>query len=286
MSDFEKRWAECGKKVESFLKNHLEARKELFPEGTQKYYEALEYSLFSGGKRFRPVLVFMTAEALGLSDEEVLPYAAAVEMIHCFSLVHDDLPCMDDDDFRRGKPTVHKQFDEATALLAGDGLITEAFELLADAYEDKPKTAIRLVKLLANCTGSAGMIGGQILDLHAQKEMLEIAELEQVHLHKTGALIRSCCEGAAIIAGVDAGKEEMLVEYANHLGLSFQVKDDLLEVEDNKVELGSYPQLVGVVASNVLLKEMEQTCNRQIDELNAKPNFLKEIVAFNLNRTK
>jgi geranylgeranyl diphosphate synthase type II len=286
MSDFEKRWADCGEKVESFLKQRLENRKEQFPEGTEKYYEALEYSLFSGGKRFRPALVFMTAEALGLSDEEVIAYAAAVEMIHCFSLVHDDLPCMDDDDFRRGKPTVHKQFDEATALLAGDGLITEAFELIAEAYEDKPSVAIKLVKLLAACTGSAGMIGGQILDLHAQKEMLEVAELEQVHLHKTGALIRSCCEGAAIIAGVDPQKEELLVEYANHLGLSFQVKDDLLEVEDNKVELGSYPQLMGVVASNVLLKEMEQTCIKQIDQLNAKPNYLKEIVAFNLNRTK
>lgn len=285
MSDFQQRWDEIVKKTDSFIKEYFNEKFEGQVEGTGEYIEALNYSIFSGGKRFRPALVLMTGESFGISDEDLIPYAAAVEMVHAFSLVHDDLPCMDDDDFRRGQPTVHRKFSEAIALLAGDGLIVEAVSLLTDKYSDKPELAVKLIATLMEATGSLGMIAGQVVDLQAQKSKFDIAELEQVHMHKTGALMRACTVGAGHIAGVDAGKQEMLSEYAIQLGLSFQVKDDLLEVEDNKMEKGSYPGIIGVVASNKVLSDLKISCMANLEGLAAKTDRLKDIVEFNAKRS-
>ena len=278
-------WEEIVTKTNDYMKKYLAERFEGKVEGTDTYVEALEYSIFSGGKRFRPALVLMTGEAFGVSDEKLLPFAAAVEMVHCFSLVHDDLPCMDNDDFRRGKPTVHRAYSEDIALLAGDGLLCEAVQLLTEEYADEPELAVKLISLLMNSSGSTGMIAGQVVDLKAQKEKLDIAELEQVHLHKTGALIRCCTQGAALIAGLSAMEQEHLSEFALQLGLSFQIKDDLLEVEDNKVELGSYPGLIGVVATNKLLMESVESSRNSLSQLKGTMDHLVAIVDFNSKRS-
>lgn len=285
MSDFQSRWDDIYNKTNDYIKNYLKESFEGGLEGAEKYFEAFEYAVFSGGKRFRPILVLMTGESFGVSDEDLLPYAAAVEMVHAFSLVHDDLPCMDDDDFRRGLPTVHRKFSEDIALLVGDGLLAEAVSILTDKYSDKPELALKLISLLIESTGSKGMIAGQVLDLIAQKEKLDIAELEQVHLHKTGALMRACTQGAALIAGLDARKQDALSEYAMQLGLSFQIKDDLLEVEDNKIEQGSYPALIGVVASNKILMDLSDGCESNLDTLGVDVSNLKDIIKLNMRRT-
>lgn len=286
MSDFPTRWDEARVKVESYLKSYLDKRFEDKVDGTDLYVEAVNYSVFSGGKRFRPALVLMTGELYGTNDEELLAFAAAVELIHCFSLVHDDLPCMDDDDLRRGKPTVHKKFNEGIALLAGDGLVMEAVELLRDGYQNKPELALDLIRILMDASGSMGMIAGQVVDLQAQKEQFDIAEIEQVHLHKTGALIRCCALGAARISGASVKDQDVLAEYSQQLGLAFQIKDDLLEVEEGKVEIGSYPGTLGVVATNILFQEINESCLSLLAGLNGNPDKLKDLVTFNAKRVK
>lgn len=286
MSDFKARWEEIVDKTDEYIKTYMQSRFEDTVEGTEEYVKALNYSLFGGGKRFRPALTLMTGEIYGIPDKKLLPFAAAIEMVHCFSLVHDDLPCMDNDDFRRGKPTVHRAFSEDVALLAGDGLLCEAVELITVEYSDDPALAISLIQLLMQAAGSKGMIAGQIVDLNAQKNKLDIAELEQVHLHKTGALIRACSVGAAIIARAPAQEQELLSDFSLQLGLSFQVKDDLLEVEDNKVELGSYPGIIGVVASNKILMELVDSCKSLVSAIGKPAENLQAIVEYNLKRAK
>lgn len=285
MSEFESKWEEYKSKVEVFLEDYLGKRLENKVEGTDSYMDAIRYGTMGGGKRFRPVLAMLTAECLEVNVDEVVPYAAAVEMIHCFSLIHDDLPCMDDDDFRRGKPTVHKKFGEATALLAGDGMIVEAVQILLQSYGHKPELCIQLVNCLMDATGSFGMIAGQVIDLNAQKEKIDIAELEQVHLHKTGALIRCSADGAALVANAKPEIRESIREYSELLGLCFQIKDDLLEVEDNKIEQGSYPGLIGVVASNKLLMDNAEHAHNLLEALPYKTDLLQEMIRFNSHRS-
>ncbi|MAF90112.1 MAG: geranyl transferase [Bdellovibrionaceae bacterium] len=286
MSQFEERWDECKQAVEKYLENYLAERSENIVQGASDYAEAIHYAVFAGGKRFRPALTLMTGEALGLDDKDLIPYAAAVELIHCFSLVHDDLPCMDDDDFRRGKPTTHMKFDEATALLAGDGMIMEAVQLIIQAYSHSPELSLNLINCLMEASGSYGMIAGQVVDIKAQKTKIDIAELEQVHLHKTGALIRCAADGACLISKANAQVRESIREYAELLGLCFQIKDDLLEVEDNKVEMGSFPGLIGVIASNKMLTDNSDQALELIEGLEGNFENLKEIVRFNSHRSK
>lgn len=210
------------------------------PSGPEaRVVEAMRYSLFSGGKRLRPFLVLAAAELFGVQKKQSLRVAAAIECVHCYSLVHDDLPAMDDDDLRRGQPTVHKAFDEATAILAGDALLTFAFELLsAEAAHPDPNVRIELMSLLARASGHHGMIGGQMIDLQAANIDLGEADIHRLQQMKTGALISFCTEAGAVLGRANPAARASLHGYARDLGLAFQIADDLLDVKGDSKTVG------------------------------------------------
>jgi geranylgeranyl pyrophosphate synthase len=227
---------------------------------TERLIEAMRYSTLAGGKRVRPVLVYTTGEALGASLELLDAAAAAVELIHVYSLVHDDLPAMDDDDLRRGRPTCHRAFDEATAILTGDALQARAFDVLAQAPAAIPANArIEMLRVLADAIGTRGMAGGQAIDLEAVKKSVSAAELERMHRQKTGALIQASVLLGAISAGLaDAAQRSALELFGAEIGLAFQIQDDILDVEGNTSTLGkragadadrvkpTYPSVLGL----------------------------------------
>jgi geranylgeranyl pyrophosphate synthase len=230
---------------------------------TPRLLEAMRYSTLAGGKRVRPVLVYATGEALGASLEVLDAAAAAVELIHVYSLVHDDLPAMDNDDLRRGKPTCHRAFDEATAILVGDALQARAFEVLANAPAVIPAAArLEMLRVLADAIGTRGMAGGQAIDLEAVKQHLGKPELERMHRQKTGALIQASVLLGAISAGLqDLTQRAALAEFGAEIGLAFQIQDDILDVEGSTAALGkragadadrikpTYPSVLGLAES-------------------------------------
>lgn len=201
---------------------------------------AEDYSLMAGGKRIRPTLVIESCRALGGCAEDALAFACAVEMIHTYSLIHDDLPCMDNDDLRRGKPTNHKVFGETTAILAGDGLLTDAFSMVATNAHVDESTRLAAVRLLAKAAGSTGMVGGQIMDMHGETERLSLDTLLSLHARKTGAMIRASVQLGALCAGCREESETWcsLVRYAERIGLAFQVVDDVLDATADPALLG------------------------------------------------
>jgi geranylgeranyl diphosphate synthase type II len=212
-----------------YLRFHEEPQNTLF--------EAMEYSLLAGGKRLRSTLVFEFCRMFGGDWEKAIPLGAAIEMIHTYSLIHDDLPSMDNDDFRRGKPTNHKVFGEAMAILAGDALLTDAFTVAASA--DLPAEAtLKALRLLSDCAGSLGMVGGQVLDIQAQDRLLTEQEVLNIQSRKTGALIRAACAMGAIAAGASEAEYNAVCRYAENLGLAFQIRDDMLDVIGSAEELG------------------------------------------------
>ena len=232
-------------------------------------YEAMQYSLMAGGKRIRPVLTLETCRMCGGEVEQALPFACAVEMIHTYSLIHDDLPCMDDDDLRRGKPTNHKVFGEATAVLAGDALLTAAFEIMCEYAGDlEPKRVLAAVDCLSHAAGAAGMIGGQMLDMDGESRTLTLEELELLQSLKTGALIRAAAELGCIVAGGDEATRQAVREYAQCVGRAFQVRDDMLDVTSSAQVLG---KPIGSDAENekstfVTALGLER-CGQLVDEL-------------------
>jgi geranylgeranyl pyrophosphate synthase len=253
------------------VERELAAR--LPPVGTEpaRLHEAVRYSVLGGGKRVRPALVYATACALDLPETQVDGAACAVELIHAYSLVHDDLPAMDDDDLRRGRPTCHRAFDEATAILAGDSLQVLAFESLACGPGLPSDSAVRLelVRLLAIASGTTGMAGGQALDLAAMGRQLSLPEVERMHEMKTGALIRACVLMAAVCAVKLGGSTRAaLDQYATAIGLAFQIQDDLLDIEGDAALLGkatgadralnkpTYPSVAGVEAARKRMREL------------------------------
>jgi geranylgeranyl diphosphate synthase, type II len=205
-------------------------------------HRAVRYSLFAGGKRIRPVLVLAAGEAVGGAREELMPFACAAEMVHTYSLVHDDLPAMDDDDLRRGKPTSHKVFGEAIAILAGDALLTRAFHLLAEVPGDwddsRVRRRLRAAAALGEACGTTGLIGGQVMDLESEGRALGARDLECLHRAKTGALLSACVRGGAILGGAGAEDRERLSRYAAAIGLAFQVVDDVLDATGDAARLG------------------------------------------------
>jgi geranylgeranyl diphosphate synthase type II len=205
-------------------------------------HRAVRYSLFAGGKRVRPLLVLAAGEAVGGARDELLPFACAVEMIHTYSLIHDDLPAMDDDDLRRGKPTSHKVFGEAIAILAGDALLTRAFAVLADvpaAWDgERLRRRVRATALLGEACGTTGLIGGQVMDLESEGRAIGANDLERLHRAKTGALLSACVRGGAILGGADDADLERLGGYASAIGLAFQVVDDVLDATGDAERLG------------------------------------------------
>jgi geranylgeranyl diphosphate synthase type II len=205
-------------------------------------HRAVRYSLFAGGKRIRPVLVLAAGEAVGGAREQVLPFACAVEMIHTYSLIHDDLPAMDDDDLRRGKPTLHKAFGEAIAILAGDALLTRAFHLLAEVPADLDETRLRrrvqATAELGEACGTTGLIGGQVMDLESEGRAIDALALERLHRAKTGALLSACVRGGALLGGATETELALLTRYAAAIGLAFQVVDDVLDATEGADRLG------------------------------------------------
>ena len=217
--------------VESYLSSCF-----VYPEEPQQaLFEAMRYSLLAGGKRLRPILLMATAETLGQKGYNYLPVACGLEMIHTYSLIHDDLPCMDNDDLRRGKPTNHKVYGETLAVLAGDALLTDAFMVAARAKTDRMAQAI---ETLSQCAGSLGMVGGQVLDILSEERVLNEQEVLDIQSRKTGALIKAACVLGAIAGGADDAQLEAAASFADNLGLAFQIRDDMLDVIGTREEMG------------------------------------------------
>jgi farnesyl diphosphate synthase len=268
------------------------------PEGPEsRLVEAMRYSALGGGKRVRPFLVYASASLFGVSEESALRVAAALEMVHCYSLIHDDLPAMDDDDLRRGRATCHIEYDEATAILAGDALLTRAFEVLAeeDTHAD-PKVRCKLVSELAKASGMAGMVGGQMIDLLAESRDLDIAEITRLQRLKTGALIVFACKAGAILGKSQDVKLQALRNYGHDLGLAFQIADDLLDVEASVEETGkqvgkdadrgkaTFVSLLGVERAREQAQILSDQACKHLDIFDRGTDLLRAMARYVVNR--
>ena len=254
-------------------------------EAPQKeLFDAIRHSLLAGGKRLRPMLTLALCEICGGSAEEALPFAAAVEMVHTYSLIHDDLPCMDNDDYRRGKPTNHKVYGEAMAVLAGDALLTAAFSQLAAAALPAERV-VRAVDALSRCAGELGMVGGQVLDINAETRLCTEQEVYDIQSRKTGALISAACQLGVIAAGGSDGQLRSAVRYAEAIGLAFQIEDDILDVIGDEKKLGkatgmdetknTFVRLYGIERCRAMIAEQTEIALQAAQELNAP--FLTEL---------
>jgi geranylgeranyl diphosphate synthase type II len=260
-------------------------------------YDAMNYSLLAGGKRLRPILTLETCRMCGGDPAAALPFACALEMIHTYSLIHDDLPCMDDDDLRRGKPTNHKVYGEATAVLAGDGLLTAAFETaLAGRDRVAPDRALAALECMANAAGAAGMVGGQALDMAGEGRALTLSDVEELQRLKTGALISAAAQMGCILAGGSEDRRRAVRSYAEKLGLAFQVQDDILDVTGDEKALGKSvgSDAKAGKATFVTLKGVEE-CRRMVEQLTEEatealsifddPEFLTQLALHLVGRT-
>jgi len=276
------------------------------PDLPESIRKAMRYSLFAGGKRLRPTLVLEAAECCGLSPKKALKTAAALEMIHTYSLIHDDLPAMDDDDLRRGKPTNHKVFGEAMAILAGDGLLTKAFEAAAENAADlklKGRETAELVRLIAYGAGGEGMVGGQVADLAAEGMSKKISKaaaakvLEAVHRRKTGALIIASLDAGAVLAGASDAKRDALRSYGECVGLAFQIADDVLDVVGDKKKLGkrgsdrdndklTYASLYGVDGARAKARALVEMAHAHLKGFGRKAETLHELADYIIERDK
>ncbi|MBE0613875.1 MAG: polyprenyl synthetase family protein [Burkholderiales bacterium] len=277
-------------RMEAALQRFLPAP-EILPE---RLHRAMRYAVLGGGKRVRPLLAFAASELSAADPARVEVVAAAVEMIHAYSLVHDDMPCMDDDVLRRGRPTCHVEFDEATALLVGDALQPLAFQLMADhVLADKPDEQIEMLKILAVASGSRGMAGGQAIDLASVGKTLSLPELEFMHIHKTGALIRAATVlGARCGRGLEANGYERLERYAKTVGLAFQVVDDVLDCEASTATLGktagkdaaqskpTYVSILGLARARELAEELRVEAHAALSSFDARAARLHELADF------
>lgn len=270
-------------KINSFLNGYFESLNSDMAqfEPIKNLLRSINYSLFSGGKRFRPLLTLLTARTLNKDESLVLPFAASIEMIHTYSLIHDDLPCMDDDDVRRGAPTNHKIFGEDIALLSGDALLTESFFLLANSYS--PTLAIKLIKSLSSMSGLRGMVGGQAMDLKILKSDLNLNILSEIHRLKTGALIEASIVGASDICGATDLQSRALIDFSRDLGLAFQVSDDILDSQDMTEQI-NYVTLLGLDSAKQELERLTQNCLRSLDIFSVNAKDLRILAEFNFSR--
>lgn len=282
--NFSERYAADKELVEKALRSLFQGRE---PHGD--IYDAMNYSLLAGGKRLRPVLTLECCRACGGTDSQALSLACAVEMIHTYSLIHDDLPCMDNDDLRRGKPTNHKVYGEATAVLAGDGLLTAAFETALDAGAYlPPERVVEAVHTLASAAGAAGMVGGQVLDMAGEGHALALSEVEELQRLKTGALIAAAAELGCIAAGGSKAQRDAVRTYAEKLGLAFQIRDDMLDVTATAEELGkpigsdvqsgktTFVTLKGLDECGVLVEKLTEEAEAALGAFD-RPEFLAEL---------
>lgn len=270
------------------------------PEGREKrVIEAMRYSAIGSGKAFRPFLVLTVAKMLDVPQEQAARVAVALEMVHTYSLIHDDLPAMDNDTLRRGKPTNHVQFDEATAILAGDALLTQAFEILANEITHPDATVrIKLIEALSKAAGTRGMIGGQMMDLLGEKEPLTLKEVERMQSMKTGALLEFACTAPAILIGASDEIMQALKAYAHAMGLMFQITDDILDVEgdsatvgktlgkDSKAHKSTFVSLLGVEEARQLARDLGMEAKAALTIFDDKADMLNHTTTFILSRNK
>lgn len=295
MNELETFFADCAAKVDRKLDN-LAPSSEIEPT---KLHEAVRWSLFAGGKRFRPALLIAVGQTFGAAADKLLTAAAAIEMIHTYSLVHDDLPQMDDDDLRRGRATCHKKFGEATAILAGDVLQTLAFQAIGEAANLTAELRVELISEIARAAGTPhGMVAGQQLDLEAEGRKISIEQLEKIHHRKTGALICAAARSGAIIAGASRKEIEIIAGYAAELGLLFQITDDLLDVtqtseilgktagKDALAEKATYPAFYGLEKTAELAADVHARACLELGKLKTETTLLEKIADFILNRRK
>lgn len=282
----------------ALVEKNLIAELQKNPALEEKLSKAMEYSLMAGGKRLRPILVMAAADAVNGTGEKFLTVGTAIEMIHTYSLIHDDLPAMDNDDYRRGKLTNHKVFGEATAILAGDALLTLAFEVITRQEDISPEILLQVVKEMSTAAGQSGMVGGQSIDLESENKKIDMATLRKMHLGKTGALFRAAIRSGAILAGANSQQLDALTTYAEKFGLAFQITDDILDVIGDEKNLG---KPIGSDAKNnkstyVTLTSLDTAKNlaqKAVDEavdtlkiFGAEAEFLRELVKYLIGRNK
>ncbi len=293
MSDLESRMGDIGEKVTQTMDSLLTPVNG--PRG--RVLEAMRYSALGGGKRLRPFLVVTTAQLYGVADARSLRAAAALEMIHCYSLIHDDLPAMDDADLRRGRPSVHKQFDEATAILAGDGLLTYAFEVIgAPETHDDPKVTSSLVIELAKAAGADGMVGGQMIDLSSEREGLDLDGISELQRLKTGALIAYGCQAGCILGQGPEEDRTAFQAYTDNIGLAFQIADDILDAtasaedlgkpagQDEAMDKATFVKLLGLDGARAKADELVERACEALSRFDKRADPLRDVARFIVTR--
>ena len=292
------------------IKDYLQNRSALVDQALERWmpgeevlprslHQAMRYSVFAGGKRLRPILMIAACESLGGHAGQVLHAACAMEMIHTYSLIHDDLPAMDDDDFRRGRPTNHKVYGEATAILAGDALLTEAFRILADAEANRsvpPATVIKVIELVARYAGSQGMVGGQVVDMESEGKEIDFPTLEYIHTHKTGGLILASVQVGALLGGANDSQVAAIKRFGGAVGLAFQIADDILDVVGDQQHLGknvgsdqargkaTYPAQLGLDEARQRADELCGIAISALAPLGESAEILQELARYIVNR--
>lgn len=291
------------------LKPYLERRRQMVEEALQaalpveegpeaRVVESMRYSLFAGGKRLRPILSLAAAEAVGGEPEDAVPVGCALEMIHTYSLIHDDLPAMDDDDLRRGKPTNHKVFGEAIAILAGDALLTQAFVLLCDYRASLPERAVQIIQVVAKAASYRGMVGGQVVDMLSQNRPADLETVQQMHSRKTAALIAAATEAGALAGKGAEAQVAAMARYGRSVGLAFQIADDILDIEGDAELLGkstgadaargkvTYPAAVGLERSREAAKELVDDALTALEGFNEEADPLRLMANYVITRRK
>ena len=287
MSEFEKL-------LESYQGRVNQKLEVLLPDDDSILISAMRYSVLNGGKRLRPILAYLTAELNDTEAEYMDTLASSLELIHCYSLIHDDLPAMDDDELRRGNPTTHKKFDEATAILAGDALQPLAFELIS-TIKTTDRNKVQMINSLSKACGYLGMVGGQIKDINS-KQIKDVESLDSMHSEKTGRLIQASIETAGILSGLSPSDIESLKEYGGKIGLAFQIQDDIIDIEspasvsgkDQGSDVGkdktTYPSLVGLEASKVKAQELSNDAKKILQPINKNTDNLDKLADYIVSR--
>lgn len=287
-------WNERRQLVENHLAQELNEDSALDP----MLCESMKYSLMAGGKRLRPVLLMAAADAVGATGTRYLEPACAIEMIHTYSLIHDDLPAMDDDDYRRGKLTNHKVYGAGMATLAGDALLTLAFEVMLRQHDASPEDILSVVREMSLAAGPDGMVGGQALDLESEDKQISMSTLRRMHMGKTGALFRAAIRSGAILGGASAVELSALTEYADNFGLAFQITDDILDVTGDEAVIGkpvgsdeknhksTYVTLTSLEEAKALAQETVEDAVKALEPFGPEADFLRELVRYLVDRNK
>lgn len=280
--------------IEELLKKYMPKE-----DGYQsKIMESMNYSLKAGGKRLRPILTLEACKIVGGSEEDAIPFAMAIEMIHTYSLIHDDLPSLDNDDLRRGKPTNHKVYGEAMAILAGDGLLNYAYEIMLSSSlnKDNPEKYLRAIGEIAKSAGIYGMIGGQVVDVESENTLIPKEKLDYIHLNKTAAIMVGCMRAGAIVGNANEEQLEKVTKYAKNIGLSFQIVDDILDIIGDESKLGkhvgsdiennksTYPSLIGLEKSKEVATQLINEARENIKTLNGDYSFLDGLANYIIDR--